>query len=33
MHYVTGWNLSKKMGINVESFKSESGDRAYRVAQ
>ena len=25
--------LGKKMGIKVESFKSESGERAYRVAQ
>ncbi len=35
-HSVRGFisgSLSKKMGISVESFKSESGDRAYRVAQ
>ncbi len=35
-HSVRGFisgSLSKKMGIKVESFKSESGDRAYRVAQ
>jgi len=34
-HSVRGFisgSLSKKMGISVESFKSESGDRAYRVA-
>ena len=35
-HSVRGFisgSLSKKMGIKVESFKSESGERAYRVAQ
>ena len=35
-HSVRGFisgGLSKKMGINVESFKSESGARAYRVSQ
>ena len=35
-HSVRGFisgSLSKKMGIKVESFKSASGDRAYRVAQ
>lgn len=35
-HSVRGFisgSLSKKMGISVESFKSESGDRAYRVTQ
>ena len=35
-HSVRGFisgSLSKKMGIKVESFKSETGERAYRVAQ
>ncbi|HEY3268506.1 MAG TPA: DUF3489 domain-containing protein [Armatimonadota bacterium] len=35
-HSVRGFisgGLSKKMGIKVESFKSESGARAYRVSQ
>ncbi len=35
-HSVRGFisgGLSKKMGIKVESFKSDSGDRAYRIAQ
>ena len=34
-HSVRGFisgGLGKKMGITVESFKSENGDRAYRVA-
>ena len=34
-HSVRGFisgGLTKKMGIKVESFKSESGDRAYRLA-
>ncbi|MCC6363136.1 MAG: DUF3489 domain-containing protein [Bryobacterales bacterium] len=35
-HSVRGFisgSLSKKMGIKVESFKSESGDRSYKVSQ
>lgn len=35
-HSVRGFisgGLSKKMGIKVESFKTESGARAYRVSQ
>ncbi|HEU0142218.1 MAG TPA: DUF3489 domain-containing protein [Bryobacteraceae bacterium] len=35
-HSVRGFisgGLSKKMGIKVESFKSDGGDRAYRIAQ
>lgn len=34
-HSVRGFisgGLSKKMGIKIESFKSDSGDRAYRIA-
>jgi hypothetical protein len=29
--FISG-GLGKKMGITVESFKSENGDRTYRVA-
>jgi hypothetical protein len=31
MHYVTGWNLTKKMELTIESTKNESGERTYRI--
>jgi hypothetical protein len=35
-HSVRGFisgGLTKKMGLKIESFKSERGERAYRLAQ
>jgi hypothetical protein len=31
MHYVTGSTLGKKMGLSVESAKSEGGERTYSL--
>jgi hypothetical protein len=33
MHYVTGSTLGKKMGLKIESSKTNDGERVYSLAK